>query len=300
MRDISYKTTTKRTAIARAVLIASAETIQRVRRADVPKGDPLPIAKVAAIQAAKKTTEWIPYCHNIPIEHVAVDFELQADRILVDVVVISIARTGVEMEAITAAAAAVISLYDMLKMIDDDMVIDQIRLLEKHGGKSDLPRADGWTAGVIVASDRVSAGAAEDASGRLLVEGLQSHGAVSVHEIVVPDEMQAIRRATEEMIDGGLDFVIVTGGTGISPRDVTPEALEPLIQTHLPGVVSALLTYGQSRTPTAMLSRPVAGISSRSIIISMPGSPGAVADCLAALFPAILHAREMLVGGGHP
>jgi len=299
MRDVSHKNTTKRTAIARAILLASSATIERVAKADIPKGDPLPIAKVAAVQAAKKTTEWIPYCHNIPIEHVAVEFDLQPDRIVVDVRVASIARTGVEMEAITAAAAAVITLYDMLKMIDDDMAISEIRLIEKRGGKSDLPQADGWRAGVIVASDRVASGTADDVSGRILRVALEDLGAESVVLEVVADDIDAIRSTAAGMVAEGIDFVIATGGTGVGPRDVTPEALSPLIQTALPGVTAALLGYGQARLPTAMLSRPVAGLADRTVIVAMAGSPGAVSDGLAALFPAILHARDMITGGGH-
>ncbi len=106
MRHVSAKATTLRTAIARAELAAAAATIDAVREDRAPKGDPLPVAKVAAVQAAKKTAEWIPYCHNIPIEGVDVDFELLDDRIAVNVKVTSVAKTGVEMEAMVAASTA--------------------------------------------------------------------------------------------------------------------------------------------------------------------------------------------------
>lgn len=300
MRNVSPKPTTLRTARARAELTAAKATLDAVREGRVPKGDPLPVAKVAAVQAAKKTTDWIPYCHNIPIEAVDVATELLEDRIRVEVAVTTVAKTGVEMEAMTAAAAAVLTLYDMLKMLDEDMEIVGVRLLEKRGGKSDFEPQSGWNAAVLVASDRVAAGEAVDRSGEILVAGLRAHGAASVTKEVVPDEVEAIRSAVEASIGAGVEFVLVTGGTGVGPRDRTPEALAPLIQTPLPGVVEALRSQSQARVPTAMLSRPVAGLAGRSVVVALPGSPGACQDALAALFPAILHVRSMLAGGGHP
>lgn len=299
MRDVSFKNTTKRTALARAELLAGATTIDRVQRGDTPKGDPVPVARVAAIQATKKTTEWIPYCHNIPIEHVRVDFNFLADRIQVDVYVVSVAKTGVEMEAITAAAAAVITLYDMLKVIDDDMEIGSVRLLSKTGGKSDLPKADGWSALVIVMSDRVSRGEYDDRSGPVLTEALSRHGAGQVAKKVLADDGDALRREVQEAVDRGVSLVVVTGGTGVGPRDVTPQTLTPMLDVELPGVVSAFMSYSQARIPTAMLSRPVAGIVGQTVVLGVPGSPGACEDAMSCLLPSLLHVREMLAGGGH-
>lgn len=300
MRDISFKNTTLRTATACADLIATSDTLARVKVGNTPKGDPIPVAKVAAIQATKKTTEWIPYCHNIPIEHVDVRFEFLPDRIRVSVYVVSIAKTGVEMEAITGAAAAVITLYDMLKMIDDSMEIVAIRLLEKTGGKSDMAKHSCWRARVVVASDRASNGAYEDRSGPILVEGLQLHGATEVERVVVSDDVSAIQDAVQTGVDRGTEVIIVTGGTGVGPRDHTYDVITNLIETPLPGVCAAFLNYSQARNPSAMLARPVAGISGQSVILAVPGSPAACRDALASLFPALLHVSEMLAGGGHP
>lgn len=299
MRDVSFKTTTLRTAKARAELTACAATIQAIRDGTIPKGDPLPIAKASAVIAAKKTTDWIPYCHNIPIEFVGVDFDLQSDRIVVDVCVKTVAKTGVEMEAMTAAAAAVLTLYDMLKMLDEDMEIVTIKLLEKKGGKSDFVASGGWSAGVLTVSDRASAGEYEDRSGQILNEGLQGMDASIVTRQVVPDDPEVIRAVVQAWIEKKLDVILVTGGTGIGPRDVTPEAITPLLSIELPGVVEALRSYGQDRIKTAMFSRSVAGVAGSSVIVALPGSPGACEDALSAIFPALLHAKGMLAGGSH-
>ncbi|MEI8280882.1 MAG: bifunctional molybdenum cofactor biosynthesis protein MoaC/MoaB [Armatimonadota bacterium] len=299
MRDISFKVSTLRVATARAVLTASPETLQTIREGRVPKGDPLSIAKSAAVTAAKKTTEWIPYCHNIPIEFVSVEFELLEDRIIVDVCIKSVAKTGVEMEAMTAAAAAALTLYDMLKMIDDDMEIVSIRLLEKIGGKSDFVFNGEWSAGVLTVSDRASSGVYEDRSGETLVRGLNELSASTVVKEIVPDDATAIQTVLKRWINEKVDIILVTGGTGIGPRDITPQTVEPMLQIPLPGVVQALRQYGQDRIKTAMFSRSVAGVTGSSVIVAIPGSPAACEDALSALFPALLHAKAMLIGGGH-
>lgn len=300
MRDISFKVSTLRTARARAELTASASSLTAIREGTVPKGNPLEIAKASAVIAAKRTTDWIPYCHNIPIEFVGVEYQLFENRIIIDVVVKTVAKTGVEMEAMTAAAAAAITIYDMLKMLDDDMEIVSVRLLEKKGGKSDFTSDAPWTAAVLTVSDRASAGEYEDLSGPILAEGLRERGAQSVLSAIVPDGSEAIAAQVSQWANESVDLIFVTGGTGIGPRDVTPEALAPLFQTTLPGVAEALRSYGQDRIHTSMFSRSVAGTVGTSLVVAIPGSPGACKDALSALFPALLHAKAMLVGGQHP
>jgi len=142
MRDVSEKQVTRRTATARATLRARPETIETIREGRLPKGDPLPVAKVAAIQAAKNTSQIIPYCHPLPVEHLGVEFEVGTDFITVTTKVVAHYKTGVEMEALTAAAVAALSIYDMAKMIDPAMAVEQVVLIEKTGGKSDFARSE--------------------------------------------------------------------------------------------------------------------------------------------------------------
>ncbi|MBS1718756.1 MAG: bifunctional molybdenum cofactor biosynthesis protein MoaC/MoaB [Armatimonadetes bacterium] len=299
MRDVSHKVSTKRVALARAELKASPETMRAIREGKVPKGDPLPVAKVAAVMAAKRTTEWIPYCHNIPIEFVDVRFEVHEAGINVEVEVVSIAKTGVEMEALTAASAAVLNLYDMLKAIDEEMEIGSVRLMKKTGGKSDFPAPNGWTSAVLVVSDRVSRGESKDVSGAILAAGLAELGGQVPGPTVVPDDVHAIQEAVTQWVAQGVDFILITGGTGVGPRDITPDSLSSIIDKPLPGIAETFRSYSQERARTALLSRSVAGLAGKSVIISLPGSPAACKDALNALFPAVLHAKEMIAGGGH-
>jgi cyclic pyranopterin monophosphate synthase len=300
MRDVSSKPTTLRIARARGMLTAAPETIDRIRRRDVPKGDPLEGAKLAAIMAAKNTPLVLPYCHPLPVDSVRVAFDFSATEVLVEVEVKAIYKTGVEMEALTATCAALLNLYDMLKMFDGSMSIGPVELLEKCGGKSDRNvHARDFRAAVLVVSDSVSAGSAQDRSGCLIRERLEEEGGTVVRCDLVPDDVDRIRAAAMGLLNEGIDFLVTTGGTGLGPRDVTPEAMSDLIETDLPGVEEAMRAYGQQRTPLAMLSRSRAGRRGGTIILCLPGSPGAVTDALNATFPHVLHALHIREGGGH-
>src|ERR1700722_19668440 len=141
MRDVSQKVNTYRTAVAKAVLRVSPSTITLIKEGKIPKGDPLAAAKIAAIQAAKSTSQIIPFCHPIPIEWVGVEFQLDEDAIEIITTVKAVYKTGVEMEALTAASVAALTIYDMAKMLDDVMEIQSVRLESKTGGKSDRHHA---------------------------------------------------------------------------------------------------------------------------------------------------------------
>lgn len=137
MIDITAKASTLRTAVARAVLHVPAAVIGHIHRGEVPKGNPLEVAKVAAVQAAKDTSQIIPYCHPLPIDFVGVEHEMGSDRIATTVTVRATYRTGVEMEALTAASVAGLTIYDMLKVFGHAMQLE-VTLLSKTGGKSDF------------------------------------------------------------------------------------------------------------------------------------------------------------------
>lgn len=138
MWDISNKGWTDRTARARAVLRIAPETRAALVTGDLPKGDPFPVSRVAAVQAAKNTPGIIPYCHPLPLDKVGVEFTLLDDAVEIIVEIKATYKTGVEMEALTAATVAALTIYDMLKMLDMGMRIESVALLEKRGGKSDF------------------------------------------------------------------------------------------------------------------------------------------------------------------
>ena len=136
MVDVSAKPVTVREAVARGRVTMSREAVRLVRAGALKKGDPLQVARLAGIMAAKRTSELIPLCHPLPLSHVDVDLTPRADGYDVEARARTSARTGVEMEALTAVAVAALTIYDMVKAVDRAMVIGEIRLVEKSGGRS--------------------------------------------------------------------------------------------------------------------------------------------------------------------
>jgi cyclic pyranopterin monophosphate synthase len=302
LRDISAKTSTLRTAHAQATLSASKASLDAIKNNTVPKGDPLPVAKVAAIQAAKNTSQIIPYCHPLPVEFVGVEYELTEDRITIDVVVKAIYKTGVEMEALTAASVAALTIYDMLKMIDEEMEILSVRLLKKTGGKSDFKNkaTEPLRAAVLVMSDSISEGKKVDESGKLIRDRLQALGLEIADYRIIPDDQSEIEQRLKIYADEDrLDLVVTTGGTGLSPRDRTPEAMANVIEREAPGIAESARAHGQQRTPYSMLSRGRAGVRGRTLIVNLPGSRNGVSESMDALFPGLLHSFNMMRAGGH-
>ncbi len=302
MRDISRKFETLRTAVAISSVGLSQETVALIRAGDLPKGDVLTVAKVAAVQAAKDTSRLIPYCHPVAVDYVGVEFEVGQREIKCRVEVKSIGRTGVEMEALTAASVAALTIYDMAKMVDDTLELGPVRLTSKRGGKSDYnpPLEGAPRAAVLTVSDRSASGSRQDVSGKLIAERLEQEGFLIEDYRVVPDERADIERALLEYADKRkLELVLTTGGTGPGPRDVTPEATRSLLERSAPGIEEAARAHGQLRTVRSMLSRGAAGIRGGTLIVNLPGSPSAVSEYLDCLLPPLKHGLRMIAGDDH-
>jgi molybdenum cofactor synthesis domain-containing protein len=154
-------------------------------------------------------------------------------------------------------------------------------------------------AAIITASARASAGVYEDTSGEILKTGLVSLGYEVSDVTIVPDDVKQISNAITSAIADKADLVVTTGGTGISPTDVTPEATAPHIQKLLPGIPEALRAYSREKVPTTDLSRGIAGTSGSTLIINLPGSPGAVRDGLVIIERLAGHIHEQLRGKDH-
>ncbi len=292
MIDITHKPTTLREATAVAtVAVSLTQTIAAVKEKRVPKGDVLEAARVAGLFGIKRTADMIPDCHPLPIEFAAVTFDVLDLSIVVTVKVKAIYRTGVEVEAMHGASVAALTIYDMLKPIDKGISIERIRLVEKKGGKSD------WTdtfhkaprAAVLIISDSVAAGKKEDKAGAAIIERLKRLGVEVAAQMVVADEPDVIAMQVKTWAMEKFDLILTTGGTGLSPRDRTPEAIAPILERDVPGIMEAARAYGQERMPWAMMSRGVAGMIDRTLVITLPGSTRGAQETMDALFPFVLH-----------
>ncbi|EOZ96862.1 Molybdenum cofactor biosynthesis protein MoaC [Indibacter alkaliphilus LW1] len=299
MINITHKSTTLRKAIAQAIVkVSSEETIAAVVNKTVPKGDVFEMAKVAGLFAAKRTADMIPDCHPLPVEFTSVNYEIKGLDIYVLVEIHTIYKTGVEVEAMHAASVVALTMYDMLKPIDKNISIEQIKLIEKKGGKTDYAKdkEQNLKAAVIVCSDSIASGQKEDRAGKVIIQKLEA-SKVSIEDYsIIPDEKEKIQSKLRGFVEAGMDMVIFSGGTGLSPKDVTPEAIRPLIEREVPGIEEAIRSYGQARMPYSMLSRSVAGLIGNTLVLALPGSTKGAEESMDAIFPAVLHLFKVLEG----
>ena len=302
MVDITHKSNSLRIAIAGSrVNLSNPAAMKAVENGTVPKGNIFEMSKVAGLFAVKRTSDMIPDCHPLPVEYTEVRHRVSDMAIEIEVEVKTIYKTGVEVEAMHAASVVALTIYDMLKPLDSGVTIGDIRLLKKRGGKGDFDVAkySDVKAMVVVCSDSISRGEAEDRSGKALIERLKTHHIETVDYQIIPDDTDEIRKVASDGIQKGTGLILFSGGTGVSPRDNTPESLLPLIEKRLPGVEETIRSYGQQRTPFAMASRTVAGIAGQSVVLALPGSVKGATESMDAVFPHLLHLFHVLRGEGH-
>lgn len=311
MIDVGNKPTTHRVAVASGEIVVGAEAFALIRDRKLPKGDVLMLAEIAGIQGAKKAYEMIPLCHPMGLDMVHVFTELLPEDNAVRVFCVASvhAKTGIEMEVLAGVNAALLTLWDLSKMIEANLAVGEIKLLAKKGGKSGLwlnpagvpdwvmklvnpktePRLQGRRVAVLTLSDRASRGEYTDESGALLKTTLEDDGAEVCEYRVIPDEREGLIAAVQEIIAKHQPHLfITTGGTGVSPRDVTPDALTPLFDKTIPGIGELLRNDGAQYTPLSWSSRAVGGVIGSTLVVTLPGNPAAVNEGLSALLPKLI------------
>jgi cyclic pyranopterin phosphate synthase len=318
MVDVGGKDVSERTARARARLRMSAASAHAVQVGDGPKGEVLGVARLAGIQAAKQTANLIPLAHPLALDFVDVSATVNVEAGIVELLseVHTVGRTGVEMEAMTACAVAALTVYDMVKGLERGVQIEQVVLLEKTGGRSDYrleaqapgpgardddqgasPRVSAMRAAIITVSTSKAAGHGQDESGVRLRELAERIGAQVVGTEVIPDERAAIEQRLGHWADTErCSLVLTTGGTGVAPSDVTPEATAAMIEREVPGITEAMRAASRPHTPHWMLSRGVAGVRGTTLIVNFPGNPASIDQVGAALARALAHAVELVAG----
>jgi cyclic pyranopterin monophosphate synthase len=321
MADVRRKRITARRAVAIGELSASAAAFAQIVERRLPKGDAMVMAEIAGLQGAKNASQLMPLCHPLPLEYIDVRCEpiIERHAIRVYCEVATFARTGVEMEALAGASAALLTLYDLTKPVEPALAIGGVRLLFKEGGKKGLwlhpdgmtdaererykPRGvsklDNVSAAVITLSDRASRGEYADASGPLLVERLRNLGADVSDVELHPDEPEPLAARLRELAGQGVQLVLCTGGTGLGPRDRTPEALAMVADRHVDGIGELFRSESSQYTTMAWLSRAEAVLVDRTLVIALPGSAKAVAQGMEILAPVLAHALSMVAGEAH-
>ncbi|GGA14894.1 bifunctional molybdenum cofactor biosynthesis protein MoaC/MoaB [Dyella caseinilytica] len=321
MADVRHKRVTARRAVAIGELSAGADAFTQIVERRLPKGDAMTMAEIAGLQGAKNASQLMPLCHPLPLEYIDVRCEPVGERHAIRVYceVATFARTGVEMEALAGASAALLTLYDLTKPVEPALSFGGVRLLFKEGGKRGLwlhpegmtdaererykPRTiaqlDTIHAAVITLSDRASRGDYTDISGPLLVQRLRELGANVTDAEVLADEPVQLAERLRQLASHGVRLILCTGGTGLGPRDRTPEALAMVADRHVDGIGELFRTESSQHTPMAWLSRAHAVLIGTTLVIALPGSAKAVAQGMDILAPVLSHALSMAAGGGH-
>lgn len=311
MIDVGNKPITYRLAVASGEIFVKPQAFALIKDKKLPKGDVLMLAEIAGITGAKKAYEMIPLCHPMGLDAVKIITELDEKNSSVKVYCFASthAKTGVEMEALAGANSALLTIWDLTKMIEDDLQINNIKLLAKLGGKKGLwlnpEGVPEWImqvikpetpkvlntrkAVVITLSDRASKGEYEDKSGKILQEILTAYGAEIEGYKVIPDDLETIKTTiTESIKSNAPDLIICTGGTGVSERDVTPEAVKELFDKEISGVGELLRNDGAKYTPLSWSSRAIAGVIGKTLVVTLPGNPVAVKEGMSALLPDLI------------
>lgn len=314
MVDISDKAATKRTCLASGKLHAAPSTIERIKAGNLPKGNPLPLAEAAGIMAVKKTSEILPLCHPLPIDSASIRFEFSDSFVKVFCETTAFAKTGVEMEALNGANAALLCIYDLTKGIDPALEISDLHLIKKSGGKSGdwlhpkenitnaTHSAQNWKGisfSVITLSDRCSSGELVDTSGPAITQFANARGAHLNGSHLINDDEKTLKDLLFKICEGSSQIIFCTGGTGIGPRDITPETILSLGGKIIPGFGELMRKESAYITPYAWLSRCEAFLLKNSLSICLPGSKKAVIENLSAIEKIIPHAMEMILGGKH-
>jgi cyclic pyranopterin phosphate synthase len=318
MVDVGAKEETERSARARARLRMSPATARAVRDGSGPKGEVLGVARLAGVQAAKQTAQLIPLAHPLPLTFADVQARVQEAEGIVELIAEArtTARTGVEMEAMTACAVAALTVYDMVKAVERGVTIEEVVLLEKHGGRSDYmlepsgpadatagPEQPSPRAAALTISTSKAAGAGPDESGPELIRLVERIGLELAGSEVIPDERELIEERLRHWADRERCALILTsGGTGLAPGDHTPEATAAVLEREAPGLAEAIRSASSEHTPNWMLSRARAGVRGRTLIVNLPGSPASIIQLAGLLDGPLRHALALLAGGdgGHP
>ncbi len=302
MQDTTRDDLMQRSADARAVVTFDPSDLAELQKREEFSVSLRHAAATAASLAAKRYATVFENAHQVLLDAVQCRITTDTGSIHIEVGLQALAKTDVSAVALYAASCAALSVLGTMEGRTLKGIALHVELLESTGGRRSEPVSLGknLSAGVIVLSDTRAAGRMKDDSGPAARDHLEGYGIRVAEYAVIPDDADALAKLLTEFADKKhLDIVVTSGGTGLGPRDVTPDVTSKLIDREVPGISEAIRQYGQRRTPFSMLSRATAGLRGSTLLLNLPGSPAGVRESLDAVFPEVLHVFKMLQGGGH-
>ena len=315
MYDVSSIPFSLKTAKAVAIVFCSAETMAYLRDNETELLRLHDRCEAAGAMGLKLAPQLFPLLPSAPVEAAELRVELFDEERHLEllpaelsprpgIVIIadlkSIGRTAIENEALATASAAALAVFERLKGSDSTLELGCLKLVpaEGRGPKKKFFNTPPVCA-VLVCSGSAAEGKREDKSGRMICDMLRDHRAEVKYYEVLPDDAAAIQKKIMEWVREDVHFIFTSGGTGLGPHDNAVSAVKAILERDADGVTEAMRSYGQLRTPMAMMSRSVAGSIAQTLVVTLPGSSAGARQSLEAVLPALFHARKMMKAGGH-
>lgn len=317
MIDISKKPTSYRRACVFGSIYVGKEVFFLIKNKSIEKGDPLVLAEAAGINAIKNTNNSILFCHPINIENIFFSSIMDFDNYLIKIycIVNAHSKTGVEMEAMCGVSMALLTIYDLTKKFNPFVSIKEIKLLFKDGGENGLIIGsldsvpvhlksyflnntiilENISVFLITVSNRASFGFYKDLSGQNLIDFFSIKKSKILNFIILPDDKEILFNTVKRIIEKhSPNFVFISGGTGLSFDDITPSVISSLCDKIIPGIGELIRNIGLNYSLMSCLSASISGIYKKSLIISLPGNPSAVNECLDVLQYILLHSINIV------
>lgn len=292
MDDSSSKPEAQQIARAEGKIFFSNGAKEILLEANSPKADVVTAAKVAGIQAAKRASEFIPFHHANTLNWAELDFTSEEDHIRIEATVKAVTRSGLEMEALTAVSVAALTMLDICKDHDQKVNIQDVRLIPRESKKKILAVNTPLKVGIVVISDRITAGLGDDSVGQLLQSGFAKAGYHANNYAVISNDADKLIEKVQEWLELNIELVITIGGNGIGPRDITLTSLEPFFDFRMEGLEQTLHTIAQVNNNGFYIDRLAAGKIGKTIVICLPIDEALASDALNVILPNIHQAFE--------
>ncbi len=318
MIDISNKSTSYRRACVMGSINVGKDVFYLIKNKKIEKGNPLLLAEIAGINATKNTSNLILLCHQINIENVFLNINMDEKNYIINIycIVFANAKTGVEMEAMCGVYAGLLTIYDLTKKFNPFTLINNIKLLFKDGGENGLILGSinnipsylqnffidnkllfkTFKISVLTLSDRCTTGNYEDISGQIILDFFKTRKALLLNKFILPDDNKILKNTFNKILNKNNtpDIILTTGGTGLTKNDITNFFFNKICEKHIPGIPEFLRLSGSQQTFTSWLSSSFAGIYRKTLIICLPGNPSGAFESLNAIEELIVYASKLI------